>query len=114
MDIEAGLRTVVDALAGAGVKASMDQGALNPPCAWVHTGPIVALTLAGAWQMTAQVTLIAKNTSNVGNLKALSELLELALTAVDPDGPIETDATAQLRDGKVLPAFTFPVNIELE
>ena len=112
MDVKGGLQLLVDELVEADVKADLDNSKLNPPCAWVHPGPIIARTLGDGYTMTAQVTLIAPNTSNVGNLDALSQLLTKALTKLEPDGPIETDAVVTIA-GKNLPAFTFPIDVDL-
>lgn len=112
MDVKASLQQLVDELVAATLKADIDNSKLNPPCAWVHPGPIRARDLADGYTMTAQVTLIAPNTSNIGNLDALSQLLTKALTKLEPDGPIETDAVATIA-GKNLPAFTFPIDVDL-
>lgn len=115
MDIPAAMESLVDTLRDAGLSATPNNQGLNPPCAFVHPGPINSSTLGDGYVMTAQVTLIARNSSQAGNLKALGELLTKALTVLEPDGPIVTDATAQIGNdpSKLLPAFTFPINIDL-
>lgn len=111
MNIVAALQQLVAELVAAGLKANIDNSKVHPPCAWVHPGRIRASTLGDGYTMEAQVTLIAPNTSNVNNLTVLTDLLELALTKLEPDGDIETDVATIA--GKNLPALTFPCNIDL-
>lgn len=113
MNIQAALTGLVDLLKTTGLQGTDDNTGVNAPCFFVHTGPINASTLGDGYVMTAQVTLIAPNTSRKGNLKALQDMLTLALNVVEPDGPIDPNVTAEIVANKPLPAITFPVNLDL-
>ena len=112
MDIFGAIEGLVSTLVDAGLSASPDNQGLNPPCVYVHPGDITPLTLDGTYTMSAQVSLIAPNTSQKGNLVALNEMLDLVLTVLEPDGPIDTQGVASVNN-KNLPAFSFPVNLDL-
>lgn len=112
MDIKASLEGLVTLLKAAGLSADLDNRKLNAPCAWVHPGDITPRDLQGGYTMAAQVTLVSRNTSPLGNLESLNTMLDKALTVIEPDTAIETDRTAAMGD-KVLPAFTFTVNLDL-
>lgn len=112
MDIKAAIENLAVVLQSAGLKASSDNQKLNPPCAWIHPGPINASTLDGAFTMTAQVTLITPKTTPLNDLDKLSGMLVQLLTVLEPDGAIDTDTSAQIAQ-KLHPAFVVPVNIDI-
>lgn len=108
---------VRDALAGAGVVATIDPSTLVAPGAWVMPREIPedAWTLTGPSTVSAYVYLIAGDVGVPEALDVLSELLAKTLTVLTPDGPVNTSTAVSLPDNPTtaLPAFLVPVSLDL-
>lgn len=99
-----------DSLAGAGCPASLDPGSLNPPGAWVRVRTITPETLT-AWVVRFDVYLIVGDASTLQAMDGLGELLDAALTVVEPDEPIKYAASVVLPHGpQPLPAVHLTVD----
>lgn len=106
---------LADELAAAGVRAAVDPRNLNPPCAWVKADKFDPDTFCSALsgQLTVDVWLLAANNGVVSSHTKLSELLEKALTVVDPTGPVEIDTVTLPSGGDPLPAYRIPTILDI-
>ncbi|MBF6483845.1 hypothetical protein IU431_06695 [Nocardia otitidiscaviarum] len=112
-DIAAQLEDVAAQLRAAGVRASVEPRDLNPPCAWVVGRSLAHELLSGGGTLTADVYLIAPDTGIMAALAALTELLDLALTVIEPDADTSLSESVTLPGGGgPLPAYRLTVNLE--
>lgn len=109
MKILESLAPVVLALKSAGITANIDPNKLNPPCAWVTPRSVERSTLDGVGDLTCDVYLVTADNGLFEAMFSLESMLAKALTVLDPDGPIETDAGIETSNNQVLPAFKFPL-----
>lgn len=104
-----------NALAGAGISASLDPDTVdvgNGGGAWVRIPTMEPLTLAGAWTVRFQVYLVAPAVGALEAWDVLSQLLDRALTVIEPDEPVNTATSVVLphTPNQPLPAFLLTVD----
>jgi hypothetical protein len=82
--IRAALTPVRDALAGAGVPASLDPATVQVPGAWITGRSIDQLTMRGGGRLTYHLYLIAPAVATLQALDILTGLYEAAWPVIDP------------------------------
>ena len=101
------------ALAGeAGIPASLDPDSVQVPGAWIRVQRVTPTTLGGGATVRLQVHLLAPAVGTLEAWDLLSELLDKALTVIDPDEPVNTAANVVLphTPTQPLPAFVLVVD----
>lgn len=78
------LTVLRDALAGAGVPASLDPAQVVPPGAWIRANWLDYMTMTGAGRLVTDVYLIAPAVGTLEALDILGGLYHAALTVVEP------------------------------
>jgi hypothetical protein len=104
--------TLRNALAGAGISASLEPGDVEPPGAWVRVQSMTMVTLADVWSVRFQVYLVAPDVGALEAWDVLSGLLDRALTVIEPDEPVNTATSVVLphTPNQPLPAFLLVVD----
>lgn len=110
-DLIGAARAAVEALQGAGLTAGTNTDELMPPCAWVAHDTAEIAYLDGSADVKLSLYLIAPAAGYDAELATLQELLDKALTAIDPDGPIDLSAGVATSHG-TLPAFRIPLTMK--
>ncbi|MGW0247924.1 hypothetical protein ACWDYH_14950 [Nocardia goodfellowii] len=112
-DIASILEGLADELKAAGVRAAVDPRDLNPPCAWVVARSIAHELLGGGGTVAVEVYLIAPDSGAPQAYRTLTDLLDKALTVLEPDADTSlSEAVTLPGGGGPLPAFRLTVNIE--
>jgi hypothetical protein len=100
--IRLALTPVRDALAGAGVPASLDPGTVQVPGAWLSARSIDQLTMRGTGRLTYHLYLIAPAVGTLQALDVLNGLYDAAWPVIDP--VTEEGDVVDLAQGLTLPA----------
>lgn len=110
------LDTLASELRDAGVpRAGVDPAKLMPPCAYVAMTSLEAGTLAGDFDATVDVVLIAPDHGTKPALSHLADMLDSATDAVTFDGPIRAASIRLQSSGATaLPALTLTTTIEVK
>jgi hypothetical protein len=109
--IRLALTPIRDALAGAGVPASLDPASVQLPGAWITARSIDQMTMRGGGRLTYHLYLIAPAVPTLQALDILNGLYDAALPVIDPvteEGDIVDLAQSVLlpsNPGTALPAF---------
>lgn len=107
----AGLLAVLES---AGVPASLNVGQVQPPGAWVTPRTITPERLDGGGQLRTYVYLIVSDTDAAQAVINLGQLLDKALTVIDPDEAVSTAEAVALPDSPPLPAYRLTVDLPVE
>lgn len=109
-----------DALAGAGVPASVDPATVQVPGAWIAPQWLDEMTMTGAYRLVVYVYLIAPAVGTLEALDILGGLLDAATPVVEPSTEegdrLETNQAVTLpaNPGTPLPAFRIITHLTLE
>lgn len=113
----AGLR---DAIAGAGVPASLDPQTVQVPGAWIAPQWIDELTMTGGARLVTHVYLIAPAVGTLEVLDILGNLLDAALPVIEPSTEegdrLDTNQAVTLpaNPTTALPAFRLITHLTME
>lgn len=116
--ISENLDYLVDVLQTAGIDATVDPPALNPPAAWVTAKRLDRSNLSGGWAVVADVFFIVPDNGIPHALLLLDDLLMTALDAINNDDHLELTDTALdeavtlPQGGSPLPAYRLTITIE--
>lgn len=86
--IKARAKFLRDSLAGAGIPTTLNPGEVNPPGCWVQISDITALTMDEGYSVRFLLHLAVPEASAIEAWDNLSDLLDKALTVVEPDEPM--------------------------
>lgn len=111
--IARGVAAVVAGLASAGVPATDNPSNVNPPGAYVQPRTLDGFTLGGSALLTVDVFLCAPANNRDRVETILADLLDKALTVLDPAEPITLNATLSLDVGTV-PCYIIAATTETE
>lgn len=115
IDVPAAVAAIVDELKTAGVAATAEPNVLNPPCAWVTARSVSHDLFVGGGTVHLEVYLIAPDNGTSQALRTLTDLLDRALTVLDPDGDTDLSAAVTIPGtAAALPAFKLSVDYETQ
>ncbi|WP_024794196.1 hypothetical protein [Tomitella biformata] len=113
LDVPAVIGGVIDELKSAGLSATAEPADLNPPCAWVAVDKVEHSLLCGGGVVRVRIYLIAPDVGTMQAHRTLSEMLDKALTVIDPDQDTVLDEGIRLpAGGGPLPAYMVTAEIE--
>ena len=112
--IVAAVDHLVATLAGAGLRVTTESSTVAPPGVWVQARTVEVETLDESSRLRVYVYLIASESGGRTALVALGELLDKALTVIDPDEPTELNHSVALPDSAPLPAYRLVVDLFIE
>lgn len=101
------------ALAGAGIPATLEPDQVQPDGgAWVSMRTISPLTMDEGYAVRFHVYLIAPSVGALEAMDVLGDLLDKALTVIEPDEPINTATSLTLphTPSQPLPAYLLVVD----
>lgn len=99
------------ALAGAGVPATLEPGDVQEGGAWVQFVTVTPLTMDQGWTARFYVYLVAPAVDTVQAFDVLGEVLDKALTVLEPDEPITAPGiTLPHTPNQILPAYRLVVD----
>ena len=112
IDFKGAVLEVVDALTGAGIKATAEAADVRFPGVWVGGVSADQVTLGGEYEYTLDLYLVTKTT---GELRSYAELDTLAGEVADVF-PLADDLTLQvtsvsLPSAPAAPAYRYPITI---
>lgn len=110
MDFRGALEDLADALAAAGVEASVDPADLDLPGVWVTLDRLTVPTFTGGGLVRARLLLIVPDQDHIRAVEALQDLYDATVAVVDPMSDVES-TLATVQAGPDLPALTFTHDI---
>lgn len=110
-----GLEYLTDRLTAAGVTAVVDLADLDPPCVLIGWPQLTfdRLDVAGSQTAEYPLFLVVGNTGRRSAADAVGALLRSVSSVLTPHGTVEPVDLADPQGGDALPAYRFPVLLEL-
>lgn len=114
--VKAEAKRLRDALAGAGVPTDLDPGSVPVPGAWVQIRSLTPISIDEGYTVRFHVHLVVPDAGALEAWDGLAELLDAALTVVDPDEPINTATALTLphTPSQPLPALLLVVDSNID
>lgn len=110
-DLTAPLTELLDLLAAADVRATMNPGEVETPGAWLSLEEVTTANVAGQDRLACALYLITGDTDALRALGQLSPELAKVRTVLTPDGPVTTTAVVLPSGPTPLPALRVPVHL---